>query len=107
MIDSPLRERRISPRYQLATGIRFLHDPSQRDFPARCVDISKSGLMMYVPVAAPVKPGQTVRLTLGGIDTQQLAGLSGTPIEGTIVRVDRQALLADGHLAVGVRFAQA
>lgn len=107
MIDSPLRERRISPRYQLATGIRFLHGPSRRDFPARCVDISKSGLMMYVPAAAPVQPGQTVRLTLGGIDPEELAGLSGTPIEGTIVRVDRQVLLAEGHLAVGVRFAQA
>ncbi len=107
MIDSSRRERRINPRYQLATGVRFLHGPSRRDFPARCVDISKSGLMMYVPAAVPVKPGQTVRLTLGGIDAQQLAGLSGTPIEGTIVRVDRQALLAGGHLAVGVRFAQA
>jgi len=62
---------------------------------------------MYVPAAAPVQPGQTVRLTLGGIDARELAGLSGTPIEGTIVRVDRHALLAEGHLAVGVRFAQA
>jgi len=36
-----------------------------------------------------------------------LAGLSGAPIGGTIVRVDRRALLAEGCLAVGVRFAQA
>jgi len=62
---------------------------------------------MYVPAAAPVRPGQAVRLTLGGISLKELAGLSNTPIDGTIVRVDRQTLLAKGHLAVGVRFAQA
>jgi len=107
VIDSPLKERRISPRYQLATGVRFVHGPSRRDFPAKCVDISKSGLLMYVPAAAPVRPGQTVRMTLGSIDLEELAGLSDTTINGTIVRVNRQALLAEGHLAVGVRFAQA
>ncbi len=62
---------------------------------------------MYVPATAPVRPGQDIRLTLGSIDLQELAGLSNTPIDGTIVRVDRQMLLSQGHLAVGVRFAQA
>ncbi len=107
MIDSPLRERRINTRYQLATGVRFLHGLSQRDFPARCVDISKSGLLMYVPASAPVKPGHAVRLTLGGVDLDELAGLSDATVDGTIVRVNRQTLLANGYVAVGVRFAQA
>ena len=107
MIDGPLKERRVSARYPLATGVRFLHAPSKRDFPARCADISKSGLLMYVPAAAPVRPGQAIRLTLGGIDLEELAGLSNTPIDGMIVRVNRQTLLSKGHLAVGVRFVQA
>ena len=107
MIDRPVKERRVSPRYQLAAGVQFFHGPSRRDLPGRCVDISSSGLLMYVPAASPVRPGQAIRLTIGAISLPELAGLSGSPIEGTIVRVDRRALLAEGHLAVGVRFAQA
>ena len=107
MIDRPVKERRVSPRYQFAAAVRFLHGPSGRDLPGRCVDISRGGLLMYVPAASPVRPGQTIRLTLGAISLPDLAGLSGAPMEGTIVRVDRGALLAEGHLAVGVRFAQA
>ena len=107
MIDRPVKERRVNPRYQLAAGVRFLHGPSGRDLPGRCVDISRGGLLMYVPAASPVRPGQAIRLTLGAINLPELAGLAGTPVEGTIVRVDRGALLAEGHLAVGVRFAQA
>ncbi len=103
----PIKERRVSPRYQLAAGVRFFHGPSGRDLPARCVDISRGGLLMYVPAASPVRPGQAVRLTLGAISLPEFAGLAGAPIEGTIVRVNRGALLAEGHLAVGVRFAQA
>jgi len=61
---------------------------------------------MYVPAAAPVRPGQTVRLTLGQVDLPELAGLSAARVEAQIVRVDRNALLAEGHLAVAVRFAQ-
>jgi hypothetical protein len=105
--DRPIKERRMSPRHQLAAGAQFFHEPSGRNLPARCVDVSRSGLLMYVPAAAPVQPGQTIRLTLGAIALPELAGLSGTPIEATIVRVDRRALLAEGHLAVGVRFARA
>lgn len=107
MIDGPLKERRISPRHEAATGVRFFHEPSQRDFPARCVNLSTGGLLMYVPAAAPVRPGQAVRLTLGQVGLSELAGLSASQIEAKIVRVDRNTLLAEGHLAVAVRFAQA
>lgn len=107
MIDKPVKERRVSPRYQLAAGVQFFHGPSGRNLPARCVDISRGGLLMYVPAASPVKPGHAVRLTLGAIGLPDIACLSGIPLQGTIVRVDRGSLLAEGHLAVGVRFAQA
>ena len=106
MIDGPPKERRVSPRYGATAGVRFFHEPSSRDFPARCVNLSTGGLLMYVPAAAPVRPGQTVRLTLGQVDLPELAGLSAARVEAQIVRVDRNALLAEGHLAVAVRFAQ-
>ncbi len=100
-------ERRVHPRHPLLTSVQVFHGPSQRDFPGRCVDISAGGMCMYVPAATPIQPGQPIRLTVGSVSRPEFAGLSEKPIDATIVRVDRDALLKTGHLAVGVRFAMA
>jgi hypothetical protein len=107
MSEAPPAERRAYPRYPLATSVQFYHGPSQRDFPGRCVDISVGGLLMYVPATTPVQPGQPVRIAVGGLNRPEFAPLGQKPMNGTIVRVNRAALLSEGHLAVGVRFAQA
>ncbi len=107
MAEQALVERRQHPRHPLATSVQFYHGPSQRDFPGRCTNISHGGLLMYVPAVSPVQPGQPIRLTVGGISRPEFAGLSERPIDATIVRVDRGVLLRSGHLAVGVRFANA
>jgi c-di-GMP-binding flagellar brake protein YcgR len=99
-------ERRKHPRYPLAAGVDFYHGPTRRSFPARCVDISQGGLLMLVPAGTPVQPGQSVRLGLGSARRPELAPLSRQSVDATVVRVDRQALLSAGHLAVGVRFAE-
>jgi len=101
------KERREHPRYPLATSVQFYHGPSQRDFPGRCINISLGGMLMYVPAATPVQPGQPIRLAMGGASRPEFSRLDGRPLDATIVRVDRGALLSEGHLAVGVRFAQA
>lgn len=100
-------ERRQDQRYPLSTNVNFLHGPSNREFPGRCVDISKGGMLMYVPVATPVKVGQPLRLSVGSVNRPEFAGLSEKPVPGAIVRVDRHCLLEEGYVAVGVRFTEA
>jgi len=107
METTPHQDRRSHPRYPLATSIQFFHGPTQRDFPARCVDISLGGMLMFVPAATPVQPGQPVRVAVGGLSRPEFAPIGQKPLDATIVRVDRQKLLDEGHLAVGLRFAQA
>jgi len=104
MDSTPKTDRRRHQRHPLTTSLQFYHGPSQRDFPGRCVDISKGGLLMYVPVSAPVQPGQAIRLAVGSVSRPEFAGLSETPLDATIVRVDRHSILSSGQLAVGVRF---
>ena len=96
--------RRRHVRYPLATTVQFHHGPSGRDYPARSVDTSAGGLLMYVPVGTPVAPGQAIRLQLGSHSRPELAGVGAGPIEATVVRVDRQKVLSLGYLPVGVRF---
>ena len=103
----PDDERRAHPRYPLATSAEFYHGPTQRDFPARCVNISEGGMLMYVPAHTPVQPGHPVRVGVGGINRPEFAPLGAAPVDATIVRVDRRKLIREGHLAVGVRFAEA
>ena len=97
-------DRREHQRYPLATSVQFYHGPSQREFPARSIDISAGGMLMYVPAATPVQPGQAIRLKVGGIGRPEFAGLDENPVDATVIRVNRRALLAGGYLAVGVRF---
>ena len=67
--------------------------------------MSKGGILIYLPAGTPVAPGHPVLLSIGSQGRPELAGLSDHPIEATVVRVDRNGLLDQGHLPVGVRFA--
>lgn len=107
MCAKPSVDRRQHRRYPLSTTVAFYHGPSQRDFPGRSVDISTGGMLMYVPAATPVQPGQPIRLTIGGGGRPEFAVPSDKPVDATIVRVDRHKLLSMGHIAVGVKFALA
>ena len=100
-------ERRRHPRYPLATNMQFHHGPSRREVPARSVDISAGGIRMYVPVSAPVRPGQPVRMNMGAICRPELIGTDRKSVDGTIVRVDRSRLTTTGYMSIGIRFAAA
>jgi len=64
-------------------------------------------MLMYVPVATPVKVGQPLRLSVGSVNRPEFAALSKGPVAGAIVRVDRHCLLEEGYVAVGLRFTEA
>ncbi len=63
-------------------------------------------MLMYVPATVPVHPGQTLRVNMGTLPAPELGSMPDRPMDATIVRVDRNALLSTGHIAVGVRFFQ-
>jgi len=104
MERQPSTDRRQFPRHPLATTVNFYHGPTRREYPARSVDISHGGMLVYLPAAAPVAPGQTIRVTIGSHGRPELSELSNRPLQATVVRVDRRGMLALGHLPVGVRF---
>ena len=60
---------------------------------------------MYVPATTPVRAGQAVYVNLAGVRGKPVAGAS--PVQGTIVRVDREQMTSKGYLGIGIRFAAA
>jgi len=89
----------------MTTRVEFYHGPSGRIFPGRTVNLSAGGALMHIPANIPVQTGQPIRVAVGCVNRPEFAGLSERPLDATVVRVDRRALLRQGHLAVGVRFA--
>jgi len=61
-------------------------------------------MYLHVPANTPVQAGQAVRLTLGLVACEHLCDLSEQELVATIARVDREALLAEGMVGIGVHF---
>ena len=99
-------DRRKHPRQPLAIPVRFHHDPTGKDLPGRCVDISQGGMRMYVPANTPVKSGQEIVISMGDIEANGLSQLSKQQLPGRVVHVNRYTLISTGQLAVGVEFVQ-
>ena len=101
---TPSNERRQHARYPVSTGLEFHHGPTKRQVPARSVDISDTGMLMYVPITTPVRTGQAVCVNMGGVGAMSAAN---GPVQATIVRVDRSKMTSSGCLGVGLSFAAA
>ena len=97
-------DRRKHPRQVLAAPISFHHQATGKDLPGRCVDISDGGLRMYVPANTPVKPGQSILISLVRSENKVLGPLGDQPLPGKVVHVNRYTLISTGQLAVGVAF---
>ncbi len=102
--DKQSVDRRRYRRRPLATGVQFYHPTSRREFPARTIDISEGGMLMYVPASTPLQPGQPIRLKVAGVNRPEFSALSKHNVDATVVRVNRKSLLSEGYLSVGVEF---
>ncbi len=104
MVDAPV-ERRRHHRYSIQAASRLGHALSGHDYPCRCLDISAGGALLAAPATMPVRAGHAVCLTGAGTFAEQVASLTGEELAATVIRVDRETLLTDGHITVAVRFA--
>jgi len=104
MCSAPSVDRRRHVRVPLSAALTFRHAPTDREFPARGVDVSQGGLLMYAPATAPLQAGHRLRISIGQRDKPSAAPFAGRTVNGTVVRVDRHAFIEMGHVSVGVAF---
>lgn len=100
----PSADRRQHTRQPLAGAVVMYHQPSQRQYVARAVDISQGGMMVYMPAAAPVGAGHEVQMTITGSLRPEFEEMRNKALAAQVVRVNRRPLTTAGHVAVGVRF---
>lgn len=104
MVDVTPMERRKHPRRTANIAAHVIHDPTGRTFPCRIVDASATGAMLLVPLSMPVRAGHTLEIQPNEPLVSELSDLSGLTSRATVIRVDRDRMILEGHIAIGVRF---
>ena len=100
-----LTEQRKDSRSSVSWPVSVWIPQANRFFNGRSCNISKTGVLITLPVTAPVRPGQVLELNFPR--TEALAKEKGQFARiktGKVVRVDRKNLLEDAEVGVGVAF---
>ena len=98
-------ELRKQARTQLNWPVSVWVPAANRFFNGRSANISKSGVLINVPMATPVREGQIIEINFPRTATlAKEKGQFARIKTGMVVRVDRSAVLKDGSIGVGVAF---
>ncbi len=105
---TPKFENRRANRFEVDCSLRFSHLPSSKSLRARCLNISESGALLLVPMHIPVIEGQNVELffSQNAFNLVLEAGFTppGSNFQATVARIDRQALLEEAGIRIGLEF---
>jgi hypothetical protein len=100
-----LVEHRKETRTELDWPVSVWLPEANRFFNGRSANVSRTGVFVSVPMAAPIREGHIVEINFPR--TTALAKEKGQYARiktGKVVRVDRSDLLKDGWIGIGVAF---
>ena len=98
-------EQRIESRNEVSWPVSVWMPEANRFFHGRSCNISRTGVFITLPVATPIRPGHTVELNFPR--TEALAKEKGQFARiktGKVVRVERNNLLENAEIGVGIAF---
>jgi hypothetical protein len=100
-----LLEQRKAGRTNLAWPVSVWVPEANRFFNGRSCNISKGGVLIRLPITVPIRPGHAVELNFPR--TASLAREKGQFARirsGKVIRVDRNSVLKDAEIGIGVAF---
>lgn len=98
-------EHRTENRSKLSWPVSIWMPEANRFFNGKSSNISKSGVLLSVPMTTPVSEGHAVEINFPRTEAlaKQKGGYSRIK-SGKVVRVDRDSILQDAHVSVAVHF---
>lgn len=103
-----VKERRIAKRQQLDWPVRVWHEPTQKFYNARSVNVSASGALITLPLTAPIRISETIEATFPPPptpdDTRHDHNSCEKVFSSQVVRVNRPQSLLTGSQQVALRF---
>jgi len=100
-----LTEQRKEARTSLSWPVSLWLPEANRFFNGRSANISKTGVLVTVPITTPVRPGHVVEINFPRTVAlaEQKGGFARIK-SGKVVRVDRRNMLKDATIGVAVQF---
>jgi hypothetical protein len=104
-IMQTLIEQRKDNRNKVAWPVSVWIPEANRFFNGRSCNISKTGVFITLPVTTPIQTGNTVELNFPRTESlAQEKGQFARIKAGKVVRVDRNQLLEEAEIGVGIAF---
>jgi hypothetical protein len=98
-------EQRSETRNEVSWPVSVWMPEANRFFHGRSCNISRAGVFITLPVATPIRPGHTVELNFPRTETlAKEKGQFARIKTGKVVRVERNNLLENAEIGVGIAF---
>ena len=104
-METVVVEQRRETRSVISWPVSIWLPDANRFFNGRSSNISKSGVLLKLPMAVPIRLGHNVEINFPR--TEALAKEKGQFARiksGTVVRVERRELLKDANIGVAIAF---
>ncbi len=100
-----LTEQRTEKRSTITWPVSIWLPEATRFYNGKSCNVSKTGVFVKMPMTAPLRPGQIVEINFPR--TTELAEEKGQYARikrGKVIRVDRESVLEDAQIGVGIAF---
>ena len=99
-------ENRQSNRTELSWPISMWMPDANRFFNGKTVNVAKGGVLLSMPMATPIRPGNVVEINFPrSMNLAKKKGQFARIKAGRVLRVDRESLTTDATICVAVQFA--
>ncbi|HBG77651.1 MAG TPA: hypothetical protein DDW84_02215 [Phycisphaerales bacterium] len=106
LVLETVTENRQSNRTELSWPISMWMPDANRFFNGKTVNVAKGGVLLSMPMATPIRPGNVVEINFPrSMSLAKKKGQFARIKAGTVLRVDRETLTADATICVAVKFA--
>ena len=106
LVLETVTENRQSNRTELSWPISMWMPDANRFFNGKTVNVAKGGVLLSMPMATPIRPGNVVEINFPrSMSLAKKKGQFARIKAGTVLRVDRETLTADATICVAVQFA--
>ena len=100
-----LIEQRKDSRTDVSWPVSVWLPEANRFFNGRSANISRAGVLVTVPLTAPVRPGSVVEINFPrSTALAKQKGRFARIKSGKVVRVERRNMLKDASISVGIHF---
>jgi hypothetical protein len=99
-------ENRVCSRTELSWPVSLWLPEANRFFNGRTINVAKGGVLLSLPMAAPVRPGHVVEINFPRtMSLAQKKGQFARIKTGKVLRVQRDSIASDATIGVAVQFA--